>query len=104
MIRQSRLDRSRQADARVVLTSRTRVPSFALQSGEIQLEAESPWLPRLNPWVAKSEAVLLMMTPNDARKRITWSPEVVTAAAENGLAMDANGYVALKKFTDRSQR
>lgn len=52
----------------------------------------------------KSEAVLLMMTPNDARKRITWSPEVVTAAAENGLAMDANGYVALKKFTDRSQR
>ena len=51
-----------------------------------------------------SPALLLVMTPGDSRKAISWSPDVVTAAAEIGLARDANGYVALKKFTDRSQR
>lgn len=50
------------------------------------------------------DAVLLVMTPGDGRKRITWSPDVVAAAAAKGLAMDANGYIALKKFVDRSQR
>ncbi len=51
-----------------------------------------------------TEAVMLLMTPGDGRKRITWASEVVAAAAEAGYATDANGYVALKKFTDRSQR
>ena len=50
------------------------------------------------------DAVLLLMTPGDGRKTITWSPDVVATAAENGLSMDANGYIALKKFVDRSQR
>ena len=50
------------------------------------------------------DAVLLLMTPGDGRKSITWSSEVVAAAAATGLAMDANGYIALKKFVDRSQR
>ena len=50
------------------------------------------------------EAVLLLMTPGDGRKHITWSPAVVAAAADKGLAIDANGYIALKKFVDRSQR
>jgi hypothetical protein len=44
------------------------------------------------------------MTPGDARKKITWAPEVVDAAAQAGYSIDANGYVALKRFTDRSQR
>lgn len=54
--------------------------------------------------VGDGPATLLVMTPGDARKRITWSPEVVEAAAQVGYSMDANGYVALKRFTDRSQR
>lgn len=54
--------------------------------------------------VGTSEAVVLVMTPGDARKRITWAPDVLGAAAQAGYASDANGYVALKRFTDRSQR
>ena len=50
------------------------------------------------------DIVLLIMTPGDGRKHITWSGDVVTAAATKGLAIDANGYIALKKFVDRSQR
>ena len=49
-------------------------------------------------------AELLLMTPGDARKRIEWSPDVVAAAAAIGRAIDANGYLAPKRFTDRSQR
>jgi len=51
-----------------------------------------------------TDAVLLLMMPGDARKPVTWSPEVVQAAAAAGFAIDANGYVALKRFVDRSQR
>jgi hypothetical protein len=29
---------------------------------------------------------------------------VISAAASAGYAIDANGYLALKRFTDRSQR
>lgn len=54
--------------------------------------------------LGEREAVLLVMTPGDGRKRITWAPQVTTSAAAAGHAIDANGYVALKKFTDRSQR
>jgi hypothetical protein len=50
------------------------------------------------------EAVVLLMTPGDHRKAITWAPEVLEAAAAQGLAIDANGYVAPKRFVDRSQR
>ena len=51
-----------------------------------------------------TEVVMLLMTPGDGRKTITWSPEVVAAAAAQDLAIDANGYVAPKHFVDRSQR
>ena len=51
-----------------------------------------------------TDAVLLLMTPGDGRKHIAWSSDAVAAAAANGLAIDANGYIALKKFVDRSQR
>mgnify|MGYP003445469466 FL=1 len=54
--------------------------------------------------LGSSNAYLLVMTPGDGRKLPIWSPEVVSAAAQAGYAVDANGYVALKRFTDRSQR
>jgi quercetin dioxygenase-like cupin family protein len=50
------------------------------------------------------EATLLLITPGDERKRILWDPEVIQAAATAGWAIDANGYVAPKRFVDRSQR
>ncbi len=50
------------------------------------------------------DAVLLVVSAGDAPKPIEWSPEVVQAAATAGWAVDANGSVALKRFTDRSQK
>ena len=46
----------------------------------------------------------LLLTSGDHRKRIEWAPEVIAAAALAGWARDANGHVAMKRFTDRSQR
>lgn len=54
--------------------------------------------------LGSEEAVMLVMTSGDGRKEITWAPEVVTAAATQGRAIDANGFVGLKHFVDRSQR
>jgi mannose-6-phosphate isomerase-like protein (cupin superfamily) len=54
--------------------------------------------------IGDTEALLLLMTPGDGRKTIDWAPAVVSAAAAAGDAIDANGYLALKRFTDRSQR
>ena len=54
--------------------------------------------------VGNTEAVMLVMTPGDGSKQIAWAPDVMAAAAVAGYAIDANGYVALKRFTDRSQR
>ncbi len=51
-----------------------------------------------------ADAVLLVMSPGDARKRITWPASTVAVAGQAGIAIDANGYVAAKKFTDRSQK
>ena len=50
------------------------------------------------------EVRALLMTSGDHRKRIDWQPGVIAAAAQAGWAHDANGQVALKRFTDRSQR
>jgi mannose-6-phosphate isomerase-like protein (cupin superfamily) len=50
------------------------------------------------------EAVLLVMTPGDERKPITWAPDVLQRAAQAGYTLDANGYVGPKRFIDRSQR
>lgn len=52
----------------------------------------------------KHDAVVLVMTPGDERKRITWAPQIIAAAAQAGWGMDANGYVGLKRYIDRSQR
>lgn len=51
-----------------------------------------------------TDAVLLVMLPGDARKPIEWATDVCAQAAQAGFAIDANGYVALKCYTDRSQR
>jgi quercetin dioxygenase-like cupin family protein len=54
--------------------------------------------------IGSTEAFILVMTPGDERKRITWAPEVTEAAAQAGWGIDANGYVGLKRYIDRSQR
>ena len=54
--------------------------------------------------VGDISVTVLVMTPGDAGKRIHWAPDVVDAAARAGYSIDANGYVAMKRFTDRSQR
>ena len=51
-----------------------------------------------------TDAVVLVMTPGDGRKTIDWSPEVIKAAGILDRAIDANGFVAAKRFVDRSQR
>ena len=43
-------------------------------------------------------AEIAVMLPGDARKHVTWSPELVRQAAEAGYAMDHNRYVALKRL------
>lgn len=49
------------------------------------------------------DAVVLIMTTGDARKRIEWAEEVRLAAGELDRAIDANGYVGPKYFIDRAQ-
>lgn len=39
-------------------------------------------------------AEFVLMTAGDQKKRITWTPEIVSAAAQANLAIDHNGYVA----------
>ena len=50
------------------------------------------------------EALAIVMTAGDQRKRIEWDSGVVQAAAAQDLAIDANGYVAARRFVDRAQR
>ena len=54
--------------------------------------------------IGDTEALVLLMTPGDGRKPIDWAPAVQARAAQAGYAIDANGYLALKRYTDRSQR
>ncbi len=51
-----------------------------------------------------TEALAIVMTAGDQRKRITWSEAVINAAALAGLAHDASGFVAAKAFVDRAQQ
>ena len=50
------------------------------------------------------EALAVVMTAGDHRKRIVWDEQVLAAAAEQGLAHDASGFVAPKMFVDRAQQ
>jgi quercetin dioxygenase-like cupin family protein len=49
------------------------------------------------------EALLLVMSAGDARKRIHWDQDVLRQATEAGLARDANGFVAPRSFVERAQ-
>jgi quercetin dioxygenase-like cupin family protein len=60
------------------------------------------WRRYRNP--GDDEAVVLLMTAGDGRKTIEWAPEVVAAAGAADRAIDANGFVAPKRFIDRAQR
>jgi quercetin dioxygenase-like cupin family protein len=51
----------------------------------------------------EGEALALVMTAGDHRKRIAWDASVKRAAAEAGLAHDASGFVAPKAYVDRAQ-
>jgi quercetin dioxygenase-like cupin family protein len=51
----------------------------------------------------EGEALALVMTAGDHRKRIAWDTSVKRAAADAGLAHDASGYVAPKAYVDRAQ-
>ena len=43
-------------------------------------------------------AELVVMLPGDARKPVTWAPELVARAAEAGRGRDHNGYLALTRL------
>lgn len=50
------------------------------------------------------EALAVVMTAGDHRKRIDWDAPVIAAAANAGFAHDASGFVAPKTFVDRAQQ
>jgi hypothetical protein len=52
----------------------------------------------------EGEALAVVMTAGDHRKRIAWDESVLKAAAQAGLVLDANGFVAPKAFVDRAQQ
>ena len=61
------------------------------------------WRTLRNP--GSTPALGVLMTAGDHRKHIEWDPGVCARAAEQaGWAVDANGYVAEKRFVDRAQR
>lgn len=60
------------------------------------------WRTLRNP--GSTEARALVLTAGDQRKRIEWDAVVVESAARQDLAIDANGYVAPKRFVERAQR
>jgi quercetin dioxygenase-like cupin family protein len=52
-----------------------------------------------------SEAALaLLITAGDHHKRIEWDAAVQATAAAQDLALDASGFVGIKRFVDRAQR
>ena len=68
-----------------------------------RVEAQDFFSVPANTWrsitaVGDKPAEIAVMLPGDARKRVTWAPELVRQAAEAGYAMDHNGYVALKRL------
>ena len=47
-------------------------------------------------------AEIAVVIAGEARKRITWAPEIIAAAADHGAALDHNGYVADKRLLPRA--
>lgn len=62
---------------------------------------EGCWRTLRNP--GQEEAYAILMTAGDHRKRIRWDDAVVRAAHEAGLALDAAGCVAPRRFVERAQ-
>jgi quercetin dioxygenase-like cupin family protein len=61
------------------------------------------WRTLRNP--GHTPALAVLMTAGDHRKRIEWDAGVAArAAADRGWSIDANGYVAEKRFVERAQR
>jgi len=50
------------------------------------------------------DALLLVMTAGDARKRITWDEGVQRRAAAAGWVHDAGGFVAPRSYVERAQK
>lgn len=51
-----------------------------------------------------TEALALLLTSGGHRKRIEWDASVVAAAGRLDTAVDADGFLAPKRFVDRAQR
>jgi quercetin dioxygenase-like cupin family protein len=51
-----------------------------------------------------ADAFAVVITEGDHRKRIEWHEDVIESAGRADRAIDANGFVAPKRFIDRSQR
>lgn len=54
--------------------------------------------------VGEGDALAVVMTAGDQRKRIVWDDHVLAAAAQHGFAPDASGFVAPRRFVDRAQQ
>ncbi len=50
------------------------------------------------------DALALLITAGDHRKSITWDDAVIAAAARQGRALDADRFVAPRRFVERAQR
>jgi quercetin dioxygenase-like cupin family protein len=66
----------------------------------IALQADC-WRTLRNP--GSQEGLAILMTTGNHPKRIRWHEDVVREAARAGLAIDAAGCVAAKRFVDRAQ-
>ena len=53
--------------------------------------------------IGPGEALALLLTAGDQRKRIEWDAPVLRAAHALDRALDADGFVAPKRFVDRAQ-
>lgn len=53
--------------------------------------------------MGNQDAVVMVITAGDHRKRMTWSDDIMQAAQKLGHAVDADGYVGPKYFIDRAQ-
>ncbi len=60
------------------------------------------WRTLRNP--GTEEALALLLTAGDHRKRIEWDASVVQAAAAQDWALDANGFVGVRALVERAQR
>ena len=103
-------------DVKQVLIAKSGRLQLAIESsdGETQFEligAATAWdsfaLPA-NCWrtlrnTGGVEALALLLSAGDQRKHIVWDEAVVLAAAAQDRAIDANGFVAPKRFVDRAQ-